>query len=143
SMVNVRPAARSASSFTLKREGAAATAPRVVEAGMGGAAAPAPATAKGSDTTSGRDESETAWLLRHLKRSVLRDATTSVVIPPPAVLPDGHDWFLTDSFELLGHAVGSSAKAATSLFSDLSLGGQVNLLTTGAFDNPLQLLQLD
>ena len=31
----------------------------------------------------------------------------------------------------------------TALFSDLSLGGQVNLLTTGAFDNPLQLLQLD
>jgi hypothetical protein len=140
SMVNVRPAARSASSFTLKREGTAA-APRVVEAGMG--AAPAPATAKVSDKTSGRDESETAWLLRHMKRSVLREATTAVVIPPPPPLPDGHDFFLTDSVEFLGHAVGTSAKAATTLFSDLSLGGQVNLLTTGAFDNPLQLLQLD
>ena len=54
-----------------------------------------------------------------------------------------NDWFITDSFEFLGRAVGTSAKAATALFSDLSLGGQVNLLTTGAFDNPLQLLQLD
>src|SRR6185436_821352 len=50
---------------------------------------------------------------------------------------------ITDSFEFLGRAVGTSAKKATALFSDLSLGGQVNLLTTGAFDNPLQLLQLD
>ncbi len=53
------------------------------------------------------------------------------------------DWFITDSFEFLGRAFGTSARAATALFSDLSLGGQVNLLTTGAFDNPLQLLQLD
>ena len=53
------------------------------------------------------------------------------------------DWFLTDSFEFIGRAFGTSAKATRALFSDLSLGGQVNFLTTGAFDNPLQLLQLE
>ena len=53
------------------------------------------------------------------------------------------DWFITDSFEFIGRAFGTSAKATKALFSDLSLGGQVNLLTTGAFDNPLQLLQLE
>lgn len=133
SMVNVRPAARSASSFTLRREGTAG-APRVAEAGVGATTiVPAAVT----DKAAGRDESETAWRLRHLKRSVLRDASTR------AGIPDDDDWFLTDSFEFLGRAVGTSAKAATALFSDLSLGGQVNLLTTGAFDNPLQLLQLD
>ena len=68
---------------------------------------------------------------------MLREADTL------AALPQDDDWFITDSFEFLGRAVGTSARAAKSLFSDSSLGGQVNLLTTGAFDNPLQLLQLD
>jgi len=80
---------------------------------------------------------ELAWRLRHLKRGVLRDTDTL------ARLPQDDDWFITDSFEFLGRAFGTSVSAAKSLFSDISLGGQVNLLTTGAFDNPLQLLQLD
>lgn len=131
-MVNVRPAARSASFFTMRREGAA-NAPRISEAAVAAVGA-APADAP---TTEDRNETELAWRLRHLKRGVLRNATTL------GGIPDDKDWFITDSFEFLGRAVGTSAKAATALFSDLSLGGQVNLLTTGAFDNPLQLLQLD
>jgi outer membrane receptor protein involved in Fe transport len=131
-MINVRPSTRSASSFTLRREGADG-APRIAEASVAAiGAAPGAATKDGD-----RDESELAWRLRHLKRGVLRDADTF------ATLPQDDDWFLTDSFEFLGRAVGTSARAAKSLFSDISLGGQVNLLTTGAFDNPLQLLQLD
>ena len=131
-MINVRPSTRSASSFTLRREGAAG-APTISEASVAaiGAAPGAPAT-EGE-----RDESELAWRLRHLKRGVLRDADTF------ATLPQDNDWFITDSFEFLGRAVGTSARAAKSLFSVTSLDGQVNLLTTGAFDNPLQLLQLD
>jgi len=132
-MVNVRPSTRSASSFTLRREGSA-NAPRVTEAAVGAvSAAPATVSTKGSE----RDESELAWRLRHLKRGVLRDDRTL------AGMPKDDDWFITDSFQFLGRAVGSSARAATALFSDLSLGGQVNLLTTGAFDSPMQLLQMD
>lgn len=131
-MVNVRPAARSASSFTMRREGEAA-APRIAEAAVAAIGAAPP----DAPTTDDRNETELGWRLRHLKRGVLRNTTTL------AGIPDDKDWFITDSFEFLGRAVGSSAKAATALFSDLSLGGQVNLLTTGAFDNPLQLLQLD
>jgi outer membrane receptor protein involved in Fe transport len=132
SMVNVRPSTKSASSFTLRREGSAA-APRIAEASVAAIGA-APATpAKTGD----RDESELGWRLRHLKRGVLRDAQTL------AGVPQDDDWFITDSFEFLGRAVGTSARAAKSIFTDSSLGGQVNLLTTGAFDNPLQLLQLD
>jgi hypothetical protein len=130
-MVNVRPAARSASSFTMRREGAT-NAPRISEAAVAAIGA-APADAPKTDD---RNETELGWRLRHLKRGVLRSATMLAGIPEK-------DWFITDSFEFLGRAVGSSAKAATALFSDLSLGGQVNLFTTGAFDNPLQLLQLD
>ena len=131
-MINVRPSTRSASSFRLRREGPDG-APRVTEASVAaiGAAPAAPAT------ESDRDESDFAWRLRHLKRGVLREAGTF------AALPQDDDWFITDSFEFLGRAVGTSARAAKSLFSDHSIDGQVNLLTTGAFDNPLQLLQLD
>ena len=136
-MVNVRPAGRSASTFTLRRE-AAAGAPRVADAGVGTTVIGAPVD---PGTKAGRDESDFAWRLRHLKRGVLRDAGTIAGIPQNS--PPDNDWFITDSFQFLGRAVGSSAKAATALFSDMSLGGQVNLLTTGAYDNPLQLLQLD
>ena len=130
-MVNVRPSTKSASSFTLRREGTP-NAPRVTEAAVGAVGA-APATAKSGE----RDESELAWRLRHLKRGVLREADTM------ASVPRDDDWFITDSFEFIGRTFENSARAATELFSDLSIGGQVNLLTTGAFDNPLQLLQLD
>ena len=132
-MVNVRPSSRSASSFTLRREGLDG-APRVAEASVAAIGAANPE--KGGE----RDESELAWRLRHLKRGVLREADTFAL---PAGVPADDDWFITDSFEFLGRAVGTSARAAKSLFSDSTLGGQVNLLTTGAFDNPLQLLQLD
>jgi outer membrane receptor protein involved in Fe transport len=131
-MVNVRPSTKSASSFTLRRD-AAFDAPRVSEAAVGAVGAPVTTAAKAGD----RDESELGWRLRHLKRGVLREADTM------AAIPRDDDWFIRDSFEFLGRAVGTSARAATALFDDLSLGGQVNLLTTGAFDNPLQLLQLD
>ena len=131
-MVNVRPAARSASSFTLRREGTA-SAPRITEAAVAAVgAAPGETTAKPSD----RNETDLGWRLRHLKRGVLRNASYGTVT-------QDDDWFITDSFEFIGRAFGTSAKATKALFSDMSLGGQVNLLTTGAFDSPQQLLQLD
>jgi len=136
-MVNVRPAGRSASSFTLRKEGAA-DAPRITEAAVTAIDAPAGEASKPGE----RGESELAWRLRHLKRGVLRD-TTAVAPANAGGFVDDNDWFITDSFEFLGRSIASSAKATTAMFSDLSIGGQVNLLTTGAFDNPLQLLQLD
>jgi outer membrane receptor protein involved in Fe transport len=129
-MVNVRPSSRSASSFRLHREDGDG-APRISEASVGSAGS-ADAGKPGT-----RDESELAWRLRHLKRGILRDTDTF------AAMPKDDDWFLQDSFEFLGHAVETSARAAGGFFSDLALGGQVNLLTTGAFDNPVQLLNLE
>jgi hypothetical protein len=133
-MVSVRPSARTISSFTMRREGPAHE-PRVLAAGMGGTAE----VISAPDETP-RDESETSWRLRHLKRSILKDATTYVTQAASAP----HDnWFITNSFEIIGRAVGTSARAAGSLVSSLPLQGQINLLTTGAFDNPFQLLQLE
>jgi outer membrane receptor protein involved in Fe transport len=131
-MVNVRPSARTVSTFTLRRAGTASQ-PRIVAAATGDT------EVVSSASEDERDESETGWRLRHMKRSILRDATTYVSIN------DSHqsDWFIAQSFGFLGRAVESSARAAGALFSGLPLQGQVNLLTTGAFDSPFQLLQLE
>jgi hypothetical protein len=131
-MVNVRPSSRTVSLFTLRRAGAAA-APRVAAAGVGATEVSA---APGAEN--GRAENETAWRLRHGKRSILKDATTLAAIPA-----DHNDFFITDSLQLLGRAVESSARMAGALFTHAPLQGQVNLLTTGAFDHPGDLLRLD
>lgn len=125
SMVNVRPAARTVSSFTLRRA-SGSDDPQVLAAGAGSVAA----------IPAGRDDDETSWRLRHLKRSILRDSQGLVG------LEADDDWFITDSLQLLGRAVNSSARLATSLFTDTPFQGQINLLTTGTFDSPGQLLQL-
>jgi hypothetical protein len=128
-IVTVRPAARTVSTFTLRRTSTAKDA-RVAAAG---------ATDIGAAPTSanGRDESETAWRLRRLKRSILKDSTTL------EGLNGRDDWFVTDSLQFIGRAMESSARMAGALFSHSPLQGQVNLLTTGAFDRPGELLQME
>jgi hypothetical protein len=127
SIVTVRPSARTLSTFKMRREGKADD-PRVVAAGATEVAA--------ADAERGRDESETAWRLRRLKRSILKDSTL-------AGLSGDEDWFITDSLQFLGRAVESSARFAGALFTESPLQGQVNLLTTGTFDAPGDLLSTD
>jgi Carboxypeptidase regulatory-like domain/TonB dependent receptor len=130
SIVTVRASARTTSTFTLRRDGVAGS--RLV-AGVGATeVASAPVAEKG------RDESETAWRLRRLKRSILKDSTDGL-----EGLSGRDDWFVTDSLQFLGRAVESSARMATALFTHSPLQGQVNLLTTGAFDAPGELLQME
>ncbi len=137
-IVEVRPSGRTASALMLRREGTPSV-PQVTAAGMGGATTTMVAQPDSPEPEGRRrDESELAWRLRHLKRSVLRDSNGMLAIP---AVDDG--FFLTDSFEFLGRAVGSSARAAGAFFTDFALDGQVDLLTTGAFDSPAELLQLD
>jgi hypothetical protein len=130
-MIDVRAAARTPSTFTLRRAG---HAQRVAKAGMGDGGSAAPADDEGGTTD--RDESELAWRLRHLKRSVLRDENGIPSLPK-------HEGGWTDSFDFLGRAAGSSARAAGALFADLSLDGQVDLLTAGAIDSPMDLLDFE
>jgi Carboxypeptidase regulatory-like domain len=67
---------------------------------------------------------DTAWRLRHLTRSILKDSSSVVVIEnDDSIAPD-------DS--MLGHMNGSTS-AVSSFFADLPFNGEVNLLTTGAF----------
>jgi hypothetical protein len=133
SIIQVRPAARTPSSFTMRREGEPSV-PRVREAGVGTISdAPVPTVELAGE----RSESGLAWRLRRLKRSVLRDAEMG------GGFRVDDDFSFADPFEFLGRAVGQSARAAGALFADISLDGQVDLLTTGAFDSPSELLQLD
>lgn len=128
-IVTVRPAARTLSTFTMRRQGSA-TAPEVIAAGTTLGAAP------DADTDAGRDEGEVAWRLRRLKRSILKESTLEG-------LAADEDWFVTDSLQFLGRAVESSARLAGALFTHAPLQGQVNLLTTGTFDAPGDLFATD
>jgi carboxypeptidase family protein len=80
-----------------------------------------------SDPAAGDDHShsDTAWRLRHLTRSILKDsARTAVITDDDAAVPE------TDSFT---RKTSNGSGAAASLFSDLPFSGEVNLLTTSAF----------
>jgi hypothetical protein len=108
--------------------------PRVLAAGVGGAGVDQPGEkSTGTDEDNAGDERELVWRLRHLKRSVLKDAG---VID----LAQGGG---ADPFATLGRAVGSPARLATALFSDLPLTGQVDLLTSTSFDRPQDLFSAD
>jgi len=77
------------------------------------------------------DEGETAWRLRHLPRSILKDAAADAVWTDARHDFDGGNWL--DRTGLSGIAT------PIALFSDLSLSGQVNLMTTESFDRPRQM----
>lgn len=103
---------------------------KVLTAGVGGtgsAAVPAE-----------HDHDERAWRLRHAKRSVLKESGETV-----AVTGRDGDSLFEDSLQQLGRAVGSPARLASSFFADFPLNGQINLLTTSAFDRPQDLFALD
>jgi hypothetical protein len=76
--------------------------------------------------TAEHPHTETAWRLRHIKRSVLKDSSSSIVdfadteFEPPASSP-------------VWRAVDSAASFATTLFGELPFSGEVNVLTTSAF----------
>ncbi len=130
----MRASGRSVSTIALRR---GTVAPPVLTAGFGGDTTepeprvpvlpavsaldlPAPV-----DSTDRDNESETAWRVRHARRGVLKNAGAGV---------SGAD----DAGETL--AQGSYSARTTSLFADIPFSGQVNLLTTGQFDRPQQLL---
>ena len=79
------------------------------------------------------DHGEVAWRIRHLKRSVLQDATEQ------AVDDDGGDGFDAAVAEVFARGASPDSIAA-SLSSALPVAGQVNLLTSGSFDSPQQLM---
>lgn len=141
-LVQVRPSGRSTSAIALRR---ADSVGPLLAAAVGTAATADADTASQQEpqpSPSGRtdsDHGETAWRIRHARRSVLRD----VRVPAALIARDGVDaaraGLPADSAGVLSWAVGSPARLATNFFAGTPFSGQVNLLTTGTFDSPQQL----
>jgi hypothetical protein len=71
------------------------------------------------------EEGETAWRLRHLPRSILKDVATDAVWA--ATREQDDRWFNRPS---------ASTLVPIAFFSDLPLSGQLNLMTIESFDRP-------
>lgn len=132
-IVEVRPSGRATSSIALRRAVVAETTTPlpVLAAGAGAVpeSVPQPSAAVDDSGNAGNDDhSEMAWRLRHARRSVLKDLTM-----PGGLL--GDDEFVGRP-GLLDRAE-SASRLATN-FGAAPFSGQVNLLTTGAFDSPQQ-----
>jgi hypothetical protein len=132
------------SSFALRT----AEAPVVLAAGVGGAmdqpaaeAAPAPGAEDAAvQSPDHGDHGETAWRIHHKRRSVLRKITAE------DVLADGESGGQPTIFEpvdLLGRAVSSPARLATSFFADTPFSAQVNFLTASSLEHPAELFTLN
>lgn len=64
---------------------------------------------------------DTAWRLRHLGRSVLKDSASTVAVAPEEPAPGA------------AGSRGNATSLASALFADLPVSGEVNLLTSSAF----------
>jgi hypothetical protein len=126
-VIQVTATEQTAWTIALTRRSAEKTPPPVLAAGVGPTD-----TATVSEATED-DHGEVAWRLRHAPRSVLKSGEQAI-----AGLDD-QPAFIDDSLAGIGRAVGTPSRLASSLFADMSLNGQINLLTTASFDRPQDL----
>ncbi len=115
-----------------------ASSPQLTQlAGFGGGLAPESIQADARDGDAddvaepeSRDEGETAWRVRHLPRSVLKNAVAGAV------------WEPDDEFDLLRwQNIHAAAMAPVAFFSELPLSGQLNLMTIDSFDSPGEIFE--
>jgi hypothetical protein len=128
---NASPSVVSVALRALSVAGAQTGGPTMLAASL----VPLDGLAGGADADEDHSHTDTAWRLRHLKRSVLKDTDSPFIITDEAVAPapDGTGTFFGRAFE-------NSARMAASIFGDLSLSGQVNFVTTGTFTGPSDFL---
>ncbi|HZR25435.1 MAG TPA: TonB-dependent receptor [Vicinamibacterales bacterium] len=134
-IIDVRPSARASSAISMRHS---ASSP-VLTAGMSTPPAPiadpAPATPvdpNAPTAATNDDHSETAWRLRHARRSILKDVT----IPEGLLTEDTPETNRFTPSNFIGRTV---ASPLASFFTDTAFSGQVNLLTLGSFDTPQQM----
>lgn len=138
-LIDVRPSVPAILSVTMHALGSAAEGIPVLAAGMlpFAAASAGGEGAKDGDEAETHSHSETAWRLRHLKRSVLKDEGRRIDTVSAGTEPiDAHG-------SAFGRAFESSLRVAASLVDDLALTGEVNFVTSGAFDSPASLWSPD
>ncbi len=125
-IIEVRPSGRSSSNISLHRD---STEHPVLAAGLG----PVGTTGTVAPVAGDDDHGETAWRLRHARRSILKDAVLPDSVVADDEPPEGH---LFGAASYVGHA-------ASGFFDATPFSGQLNLLTTGSFDSPMQLFSAD
>lgn len=133
-MVQVNRASLTVSTIALTRHDDGNENVPVLAAGVGASAVTA--TAGEDQDAENHDHGEVSWRLRHLKRSVLKDAATGL-------FAYAGDSLLGDSLAGLGRAVGTPAKFASSLFNDVPWNGHVDLLTSASFHTPQDLFSTE
>lgn len=139
-LVEVTPAGSAWQTLRLQRLAAAAARPSVdtpvVAAGFAQAGAPDAVGEAGASTSGEADEhshSPLAWRLRHLKRSVLREAGHDGMVDAEAFDPGA-----TASPGVMASLVQPGAGFDSALWAD-GLAGEVQFLTTSSFDSPQEL----
>ena len=131
-LVQVDRSALTLSTIALARRAAESDDVQVLSAGVGGTETSG-TTGIADDDPDTHDHGEVAWRVRHLKRSVLKDATRFI-----DWALDG-DSLLGDSLAGLGLAVGTSARLASSFLTDVPWNGHVDFLTSTSFNGPQDL----
>lgn len=123
-IIQINASSKNVSSISLtRRADGARDEPQVLEAGLGtSATAGEVAMPKADDPDAG----ELAWRLRHLKRSVLKDADLQTFVD------DADPVFLED----IVAGAGNRGAFGASGWLGLALNGQINLLTRTTFDRP-------
>ena len=132
-LIQVNSATLTVAAIALTRRGESDGDAAILAAGVGPSEAPVAVPADGEDQS--HDHGEVAWRLRHLKRSVLKEATIDGIDGI-----DGND-FLGDPLDSLGWAIGKPAKLA-SMFASVPWNGHIDLLTSTSFDRPQDLLSM-
>jgi hypothetical protein len=132
-LIQVNAATLTVAAIALTRRGESDGAASVLAAGVGPSEVSAAVPDDGEDE--GHDHSEVAWRLRHLKRSVLKQAAID------GIDGIGANDFLGDSRDSLGWAIGKPAKLA-SVFASVPWNGHIDLLTSTSFDRPQDLLSM-
>jgi hypothetical protein len=123
-------------SLTMQRADRVGETPGILAAGMIPGSSGQPLTVAPADepdsTGTSDDHSETAWRLRHLKRSILKETERAALDEAPAE-PDG---IQPGTVSFIARALGTSAH----LFGELPFTGEVNFITSGSFDgaSPVQ-----
>ena len=127
--------ARGPFTITLVKRSESIDTPAVLAAGVG-PVDDALASEPESDGNA-HEHDELAWRLRHLKRSVLKDADQMVAgLAGDTGIEESTWWGL-------GRAVSGPARLASSLLAELPLAGQFNILTSTSFDRPQDLFSPD
>ncbi len=93
-----------------------------------------------SDSRKNDDHSELAWRLRHMRRSVLQEATNAASTTDDSSSPESNGFGETSR---LTRSDASPLRLASNFFSGAPLSGELNFLTTSSFDSPQQLFSSD